>query len=265
MPRPSSRLPLVALLPSMITLLALSCGLFSLRFAVHEQWRPAVVCVIFAAFIDGIDGRVARLLNASSRFGAELDSLADFLNFAVAPALISYLWLTHSVRGVGWGISIFFIMCGAIRLARFNVTAEGEKKEAAPEGEEKPAARKMPFGHFNGMPSPAGGLLCLAPMMLVFFQQERAGHVAYMPEAWQLIVYMAFIAAMMVSNVPTVSLKGLNVPQRYASFVMAAFGALMIAFILEPWIAFPAVGVFYLLTIPVTSVLCGKGRRSPGE
>ncbi|MET0155415.1 MAG: phosphatidylcholine/phosphatidylserine synthase [Rickettsiales bacterium] len=254
--KPSARLPVTALVPSLITILGLCFGLFSLKFAVHDRWKEAVACIIFAAFIDGIDGRVARILNASSKFGAELDSLSDFLNFAVAPAFISYVWLTHSIKGVGWGVAIFFIICGAIRLARFNVSSADKKCDAGPMDE-----ARIKVNHFEGMPSPAAGLLCLAPLMTVFFQEDRFHKVYYVFNGWQMTLYMFLIAVMMVSNLPTVSLKGLNIPRRYVSIVMALFSVAMIALILEPWIGFPIVGACYLLTIPVMSLMAASAEK----
>lgn len=263
--------PLTALLPSLITLLGLCFGLFSLKLAVDGRWEHAVLCLVVAAFIDGIDGRVARLLNASSKFGAELDSLADFLNFAVAPALISYMWMTKEVRGAGWAVCMFFVICGAIRLARFNAAAnEGLTTEAPEEnGAVLPRAGIFPLkmfrSRFCGIPAPAGGLLCLMPMMMMFFQYENFETPLFRITPPYYMVYIAVIGALMMSRLPTISLKGMKIPQKLVPPVLAAFGGAMVMIIVEPWAALPVIGIGYLLLIPFTYMFGGDTRKEYGE
>src|SRR5215212_3631674 len=124
------RIPLRLLVPNLITLLALCAGLTAIRLAVEGRLEFAVAAIVFAAFLDGIDGRVARMIKGQSRFGAELDSLADFVNFGVAPALILYFWGLHDLRNFGWIAALVFAICGGLRLARFNVMIEDPKRPA---------------------------------------------------------------------------------------------------------------------------------------
>lgn len=259
--------PLVALVPSMITLSGLCFGLFSLKFAADNKWEQAVICVAFAAFIDGFDGLVARKLNATSKFGAELDSLADFFNFAVAPAFISYMWMTNAVKGAGWAVCVFFVMCGAIRLARFNAadTEKSEKKDDSDGAEYiAPAPDKVRQGicrsYFSGIPAPAGGMLCLMPMMMIFYQQQNFDEPLFSLRPSYYMVYVAFIGALMMSRVPTISLKGLNIPQYLVPVVLTAFAAVMITIVVNPWLMLPIIGVGYLLFIPATFFLFGRPR-----
>src|SRR5213080_3722053 len=148
--RPRFRLiPVRTLLPNLITLLALCAGLTAIRLAVEDKLEWAVAAIVFAALLDGIDGRVARLLKGTSRFGAELDSLADFVNFGVAPALILYFWGLHEVGDVGWIAAMVFAICGSLRLARFNVAIDDPNRPA------------WAGNFFTGLPAPAGAVVVM--------------------------------------------------------------------------------------------------------
>lgn len=267
----SASTPLVALMPSMITLAGLCFGLFSLKFAYNARWEHAVICIVFAAFIDGIDGALARKLNAASQFGAELDSLADFFNFAVAPAFISYMWMTNEIKGAGWAVCVFYVMCGAIRLARFNAAAFDKlsQQKSTEEIEEiltDSNSQTSPFrvfrSRFCGIPAPAGGLLCLMPMMIVFFQQETFD-VPYLnlhPSFY--MVYIAIIGALMMSRVPTLSFKGMKISSRYVPLVMVGFAALIVSLVTNPWLTLPIIGIGYMILIPITLI---HSRYSTGD
>src|ERR671931_1083978 len=151
--RPRFRLiPVRTLLPNLITLLALCAGLTAIRLAVEEKLEWAVAAIVFAALLDGIDGRVARLLKGTSRFGAELDSLADFVNFGVAPALILYVWGLHELKSAGWIAALVFAICAGLRLARFNVQIDDPNRPA------------WAANFFTGMPAPAGAITVLLPI-----------------------------------------------------------------------------------------------------
>src|SRR5438309_9096287 len=155
--RPRFRLiPVRMLLPNLITLLALCAGLTSIRLAVEDKLEWAVAAIVFAAMLDGIDGRVARMLKGTSRFGAELDSLADFVNFGVAPALILYFWSLHDLKSAGWIAALTFAICAALRLARFNVMIEDPNRPA------------WAGNYFVGVPAPAGAITVLLPIYLQF-------------------------------------------------------------------------------------------------
>ncbi len=185
------------MLPAMLTLLAMSLGFTSLIWAKAGQYEAALTLIVVAAVLDGLDGRLARLVKGNSRFGAELDSLADFLNFGVAPAFVVWLWGLEAFGNLGVVIAFFFAMCCALRLARFNanLTNDGDAPDSR---------------YFSGVPTPAGGLLVMTPMMLTFVGLETK-------ELNSLTAFfMIGIALLMVSKVPTFSLKAMKfrIPRR---------------------------------------------------
>src|SRR5262245_9091021 len=149
-------IPVRTLVPNLITLLALCAGLTGIRLAIEGRLEWALAAIVFAALLDGIDGRVARMLKGTSRFGAELDSLADFVNFGVAPALILYLWGLHELRSAGWIAALVLAICAGLRLARFNVMLDDPNRPA------------WAANFFVGMPAPAGALTALLPIYLSF-------------------------------------------------------------------------------------------------
>src|SRR5207302_1243519 len=149
-------IPVRTLVPNVITLLALCAGLTAIRFAVESRLEWAVAAIVFAAVLDGIDGRIARLIKGQSRFGAELDSLADFVNFGVAPAVILYFWGLHEMGNVGWIAAMVFAICASLRLARFNVAIDDPNRPA------------WAANFFTGMPAPAGAITVLLPIYLHF-------------------------------------------------------------------------------------------------
>lgn len=229
--------PFRMLVPNLITLLALCLGLTAIRLAFEGRLELAIYAILVAAVLDGIDGRVARLLKGTSRFGAELDSLADFVNFGVAPALILFSFTLHHAGGVGWAAALVFAIASCLRLARFN---------AALDDPHRPEWKKE---FFVGMPAPAGALAALLPIYLYFIGIPTGEEVAS-PFA---LAYAVAIAFLMVSTVPTFSGKsmGAKVPrERVLPLFVAtvALVALLISF------TFPmlAIGTFlYLGTIPV--------------
>src|SRR6202163_738181 len=160
------RIPVRTLVPNVITLLALCAGLTAIRMAFENRYVLALAAIVFAAFLDGIDGRLARFLKGTSRFGAELDSLADFVNFGVAPALILYFWGLHELKSAGWIAALVFAICAALRLARFNVMIEDPDKP--------PWAGNF----FTGIPAPAGAITVLLPIYLNFLGLPRLSFVA---------------------------------------------------------------------------------------
>src|SRR5215475_10527249 len=153
-------IPVRTLVPNVITLLALCAGLTAIRFAVEGRLEWALAAIVFAAMLDAIDGRVARLIKGQSRFGAELDSLADFVNFGVAPGLILYFWSLNGLGNLGWIAAMVFAICAGLRLARFNVQIDDPSKPA------------WAGNFFTGMPAPAGAITVLLPMYLGFLQVE---------------------------------------------------------------------------------------------
>jgi CDP-diacylglycerol--serine O-phosphatidyltransferase len=240
-------LPINRLFPNMVTLMALCAGLTSIRFALEQKWELAVTFIIIAGFLDGMDGRIARFLKATSNFGAQLDSLSDFLNFGVAPAVILYLWDLHNikVRGLGWAIALFYAICCAIRLARFNTALD----------EDRPAwADKF----FVGVPSPAGALLAVTPMMIDFqFEWKIFAHPIY------LGIYLASVGLLMTSRLPTFSLKKIVIPREFASLIMACVAFLMVGLVIEPWLTFPVICIIYITLIPISCISYNRAKDLP--
>ncbi len=231
------QVPTRVLIPNMFTLLGLCAGLTAIRMAIEHRWDLAVAALVFAAFLDGIDGRIARLLKASSRFGAELDSLADFVNFGVAPAIIIFNWALDDLRSMGWIAVLIYAVCAALRLARFNVALERS---------DLPAWKSA---YFVGVPAPAGALLLLLPI----YAQDLGFH---LPSLTPLaLVYTLAIALLMVSRVPTFSGKmlGQRIAREYVPpvFVLVAlFIALLLTY---PSLTLAVGSVIYLALIPVSA------------
>src|ERR1700759_3289684 len=182
--------PVRVLVPNLITLLALCAGLTAIRFAVEGKLEWSLGAIVFAAILDGIDGRLARMLKGTSRFGAELDSLADFVNFGVAPALILYFWQLHDLRSVWWIAALIFAICGALRLARFNVMAEDPNRPA------------WAGNFFVGMPAPAGAITVLLPIYVYFLSMPQNAVLT-----WITFFYTLAIAFLMVSRIAVFSGK----------------------------------------------------------
>src|SRR6202051_2827491 len=179
------RIPVRTLVPNVITLLALCAGLTAIRMAFENRYVLALAAIVFAAFLDGIDGRLARFLKGTSRFGAELASLADFVNFGVAPALILYFWGLHDLKSAGWIAAMVFAICAALRLARFNVMVDDPDKPA------------WASNFFVGVPAPAGAITVLLPIYLQFLGLPHSDFVAPLT-----FIYTLGIAFLMVSRVP---------------------------------------------------------------
>jgi CDP-diacylglycerol--serine O-phosphatidyltransferase len=229
------RIPVRTLVPNIITLLALCAGLTAIRMAFENRYVLALAAIVFAAFLDGIDGRLARFLKGTSRFGAELDSLADFVNFGVAPALILYFWGLHDLKSAGWIAAMVFAICAALRLARFNVMVDDPDKPA------------WASNFFVGVPAPAGAITVLLPIYVALLGLPRSEVLN-----WLTLVYTLAIASLMVSRLPVFSGKrvGTRVPPEMvgpAVVVAVLFIALLIAY---PWIILTAGTLAYLGALP---------------
>jgi CDP-diacylglycerol---serine O-phosphatidyltransferase len=229
------RIPVRTLVPNIITLLALCAGLTAIRMAFENRYVLALAAIVFAAFLDGIDGRLARFLKGTSRFGAELDSLADFVNFGVAPALILYFWGLHALKSAGWIAAMVFAICAALRLARFNVMVDDPDKPA------------WTSNFFVGIPAPAGAITVLLPIYVALLGLPRSELLN-----WLTLVYTLAIASLMVSRLPVFSGKrvGTRVPPEMvgpAVVVAVLFIALLIAY---PWIILTAGTLAYLGALP---------------
>ena len=226
--------PIRILIPSMFTLLALCAGLTAIRMAIEHRFDVAIAAIVLAAVLDALDGRVARLLKASSRFGAELDSLADFVNFGVAPAIVVFTWALDGLRSMGWIVVLVFAVCAALRLARFNVALDAN--QPAWKGD-----------YFVGVPAPAGALVVMLPLYL-----EGIGIAGVQSFAPLILAYTLAIALLMVSFVPTYSGKlfGQRVAREYVLPVFI-LGALFVAVLLTyPYVTMVVGTVTYLCVIP---------------
>lgn len=231
------RIPVRMLVPNFFTLLGLCAGLTSIRMSIEGRYELALLAIVFAALLDGVDGRVARLLKASSRFGAELDSLADFVNFGVAPAIMLFTWGLGDLKSLGWIAVMIFALASALRLARFNVMID----------EEKPRWQK---DFFTGMPTPAAAIVVLLPVYLasIGFDLRAA--------LWMkniILAYTLLIAFLMVSNIPTYSgkLLGERISREWVLpiFMVAVFYVAML--VTYPHETLAGTTLFYLAMIPV--------------
>ncbi|MCU7611462.1 CDP-diacylglycerol--serine O-phosphatidyltransferase [Anaplasma capra] len=230
------------LFPSMVTMLGLCSGLTSIKYTFAGQWEPAVTFIVIAALMDGLDGRVARMLHSATNFGAQLDSFADFLSFGVAPAFLLYFWLLYSMRAVGWMLVMIFVVCMSIRLARFNVSLYDE--------DEREDWKKF---FFVGVPAPIGALLSLIPVMLTFYDGDVTWISSKVLNKNTVAVYLAFVAFLSVSNIPTISAKHHNIPRRWFYMLVTLLTILMVLAITNPWVMFPLMGLLYLVSIPIGS------------
>ena len=228
--------PVRIIIPNLVTILALAAGLTAIRFAIEGQFEVAVIGVLVAAVLDGLDGRLARAIRGTSRFGAELDSLADFVDFGVAPALILYLWSLNEIRSLGWFAALVFAIACALRLARFNVIVED------------PDVPPWQAHFFIGMPAPAGAIAGLLPLYLhlsVFEMPQAHGFVAIE------IAYLLFIAFLMASRVPHFSGKKIKrVPREYVIVVLFGIAITLLLVATYPMEMLIVLTLGYLGTIP---------------
>lgn len=243
-PRLPRGLTLRALVPNAITAAALCMGLTGIRFAIMGEFEKSVQAVIIAGMLDGIDGRIARLLKAQSKFGAELDSLADNVSFGVAPALILFMWSLQELPRIGWFAALAFAVCMALRLARFNARIEmpDEPRKAA--------------GFLTGVPAPVGAGLSFLPIYLWLVTGETFFRAPLVVGIWLVVV-----AFLLISAVPTLSWGKLR-PRRHVRLeVIAFFGLVGAALLTEPWWTLIAISVVYVAMLPVAMVLYARVKR----
>ncbi len=226
-------LPFNRLLPNIVTVLALCAGLTAIRFGFQARWELAVMAIVLAAIFDALDGRLARLVGGSTKFGAELDSLSDFISFGVAPAVLLYFWTLQHARGIGWALALLFAVCAALRLARFNT---------------KLGVSDMPawaYNYFTGVPAPGAAGLVLLPMILSF-QFGGAFLVSPVLNA-AVIVTVAFL---MISRIPTYSFKQFGVPHKLVLPVLLLVGLMAAFLVTSPWATVTVVGIAYIVSLP---------------
>jgi CDP-diacylglycerol--serine O-phosphatidyltransferase len=223
--------PGVRFLPNAITVLALCSGLTSVAFALRGEWLPAVGALGVAGILDSLDGPAARLLRSTSRIGAELDSLSDCVSFGMAPALIIYIWLLEQTA-IGWAACLIFGVCAALRLARFNSLLDD-------------TPRPWAKGFFTGVPTPAGGLLAVVPLLLTL----RLGDGPW-SNAWAVGAWIILLGLLMVSRVPSIALKSVRMPQALVLPMLVLMVAAVAALVYEPELVF-CIGLgLYLLHLP---------------
>lgn len=237
-------LTLRAMVPNAITSAALCAGLTGIRFAIDERWDMAVYAVILAGLLDGIDGRVARAMKAQSRFGAELDSLADSLSFGVAPALVLFLWSLNDLPRLGWFASLAFAVCCALRLARFN---------AAIDVEDQP---HKSAGFLTGVPAPVGAGLAFLPLYL-----WEASGLELFREPALVGAWVAGIAFLLISNVATLSWSSVRPRRSVRLGMIAVVGLTLAALLTEPWWTLVAICAVYLALMPLGIVRYARIRR----
>jgi CDP-diacylglycerol--serine O-phosphatidyltransferase len=227
-------IPVRMLVPNVITLLAICAGLTAIRLSTEGRMELAVAAIVFAAVLDGIDGRVARLIKGQSKFGAELDSLADFVNFGVAPGLILYFWQLHELRDGGWIAAMVYAISGGLRLARFNATMDDPNKP--------------PFAanYFTGVPAPAGAITVLLPIYLAFLDVPK-------PPALLTALYTLLIAFLMVSRLPVFSGKTIRmrVPPELVLPVFVAVVFFVALLVVYPWHILSVGSILYVLSLPM--------------
>jgi len=243
-------LTLRAVVPNAITAAALCSGLTGVRFAISaangtsEDWQKALFAIILAGMLDGIDGRIARLLKAQSRFGAELDSLADSLSFGMAPALVLYLWSLQALPRIGWFAALAYAICCALRLARFNarIDIDDQPHKSA--------------GFLTGVPAPVGAGLAFLPMYLWIATGEPLFR-----EPWLVAVWVAAIAFLMISNLATLSWKSVRPGRSIRLGAIAMTGLVFAALLTEPWWTLAAICVLYLALVPLALANYAKVKR----
>lgn len=228
------------MIPNIMTLLGLCAGLTAMRFGLEGRFGPAGVALVVAACIDGLDGRLARLLKATSRFGAEFDSLADFLCFGVAPAFILYEWSLQAGHGYGFAPCLMFAVCMALRLARFNASLDVVA----------PPAYAQSF--FTGVPAPAGAGLVLFPMFLgLEARSQDWDHVqAFAHNPFFCAAVLVGTATLLVSTLPVWSFKNFKIPSQYVLPLLLGTGLLAALLVADPWAALAAAGVIYVGMLP---------------
>lgn len=261
---PSGRpreVPLRRLVPNAITTAALCCGLASLHFSVREEWERAVLAILFSAIFDALDGRAARLLRVTSRFGEVLDSLSDFLSFGVAPAMLLYKWMlaadpTPSITRpapddiLRLAAVTTFALCSAMRLARFtSMTAEAAANIKA---------NPRLGNYFTGMPTPAAAGAVLIPVMV-----EASKHTRWRPPEWLAIALAFLIAFLMVSRTPMFSLKKLRVARAWVAPILILVGLTVVCMVKDIWLTLAGLAGVYLLSAPMSIIM--RQRLTTGD
>jgi CDP-diacylglycerol---serine O-phosphatidyltransferase len=221
--------------PNAVTAMALCFGLTGIRYGIAGDWEKAIAAVVFAGVLDGIDGHIARMLKGESRFGAELDSLSDVIAFGVSPAIILYLWSLQAMPRFGWVVALAHALCCALRLARFNAAIDAAAHQP-----------KKAAGFNTGVPAPAGAGLAFVPIYAWFLTDMEIFR------DWRVVApWMALIAFLMISNLPTLGWRRLRLPPEWRLMVIGGAGLFSAMLMLLPWVSLLALSLFYLAMVPV--------------
>ncbi len=227
------KLSLRSLIPNLFTFISLTFGLTAIKFAIDQKWQISVSLIVFASFLDNIDGKLARLLKTNSDFGVELDSLSDFISFGIAPAIVVYLWSRSMFMESSWAVVIFYAICSSSRLAKFNISNFDDKNDL----------KKIKF--FSGVSTPAAAGLTLLPLMF-FFRFDTS------LEANEFIMkfYLFIPAILMITNIPTYSLKGIKFEKRIISLLIILLASFLSLLLTDFWLAMIILIIVYFLSIP---------------
>ena len=240
-------IPFRALIPNAVTALALCFGLTGIRFAVGEEWDKALAAIVFAGVLDAMDGRIARLLRADSRFGAELDSLSDVIAFGVAPAVVIFLWSLHAAPQFGWTAALALALACALRLARFNAQIDADEQP------------HKSAGFLTGVPAPAGAGLAFIPIYLWFVTGSELFREWYVTMPWIL-----FVALLLISSIATYSWSSLRVRRSSRLFAIAGIGLLGAALVTNPWITLLGIALLYVAMLPFSIASYARVKRRRG-
>ena len=225
------------LLPNILTLLGVCLGISSIKFSIDGNYSLAVIFILLAAILDALDGRIARLIKGTSEFGKELDSLTDFVSFGIAPVFILYFWELNNFGKLGWAITLIYSVCCVLRLARFNLTKIDSTEE-------------WKNNFFEGIPSPAGGLLILMPLIYELTDLDVSVNIK------SLTPYLTvLIAVLLVSKIPTLALKKISISPKATVFLLLGIGIIFIALLFYTLETLLIFGVCYLISIPISMIL----------
>ena len=225
------------LLPNILTLAGVCLGISSIKFSIDGNFNLAVTLILFAAILDALDGRIARLIKGTSEFGKELDSLTDFVSFGIAPVFILYFWDLKNYGKLGWAITLIYSVCCVLRLARFNLNKIGETED-------------WKNNFFEGVPSPAGGLLILMPLIYELTDLSLGYNIKNFTPYFTLLV-----AILLVSKIPTLALKKISISPKTTVFLLLGIGVIFISLLFYTLKTLLVFGVVYLISIPISIIL----------
>ena len=235
------------LLPNILTLAGVCLGISSIKFSIDGNFSLAVTLILFAAILDALDGRIARLIKGTSEFGKELDSLTDFVSFGIAPAFILYFWELNNYGKLGWAITLIYSVCCVLRLARFNLTKIEETEN-------------WKNNFFEGIPSPAGGLLILMPLIYELTNLNIGFDIKNLTPYFTIV-----IAILLVSKIPTLALKKISISSKATVFLLLGIGVVFIALLFYTLETLLIFGIIYLISIPVSIIIYNSKNKKNSE